>query len=246
MADAEPFHLRIEGRCPICERDTVFEAHGPWLRGTLVCKTCPGGSVPRERAVALGLNEARPNWRTLAIHESSPAERGISRKMKSECSQYTPSHFFADAPRGSMVGAFRNEDLEQQSFASATFDIVVTIDVFEHLFDPRTALNEIHRTLRPGGVMISAFPMKKGQAASASWRAKRNPDGSIQHLLPEQYHGNPISAEGSLVTVDYGYDVHLLFAEWAPFDVRVMRFADRRAGILGEFTDVVVCEKRGD
>ncbi|OBQ59852.1 hypothetical protein A8145_24795 [Mesorhizobium loti] len=58
-----------------------------------------------------------------------------------------------------------------------------------------------------------------------------------------EIHGNPVSNEGSIVTVDYGYDLHLAIAEWAPFDVRVYRFADRTHGILGEYTDLIVCTK---
>lgn len=240
---SEAFHLRIEGVCPICERATVYQADGPYLRNTLTCTTCPGGSVPRERAVALVLNETRPNWRTLAIHECSPAPRGVSVKLQRQCAKYVATNYFAGKSPGAMVMNHRNEDLERQTFADASFDIVVTVDVFEHLFDPAAALREIHRTLKPGGVCISAFPMLKGQADAVRWRARRNPDGSIEHLEPAQYHGNPIDPQGSLVTADYGYDAHQLFAEWAPFDVRVLRFADRRAGVLGEFTDVVVCRK---
>lgn len=238
-----PAPIRIHGRCPICDAPAVYEAHAPYFRNSLICKSCPKGSVPRERAVALVLNEARPNWRHLAIHECSPAPRGISLKMQAECRSYVKSNYFEGERFGAIIRDHRNENLEAQTFADATFDIVVTVDVFEHLFDPAAALREIFRTLRPGGVMISAFPMVKQLADAVRWRARREADGSVTHLLPAQYHGNPISSEGSLVTVDYGYDAHIQFAEWAPFDVRVQRFADRTAGVLGEFTDVFLCTK---
>ena len=241
----EPFHLRIEGVCPICERRTVYEADGPYFRNTLTCPTCPGGgSLPRERAVALALNETRPNWRSLAIHECSPSTRGISPKLQLQCANYVATNYFPEKPFGEIVLNLRNENLERQTFADASFDIVITIDVFEHLFDPAAAAREIHRTLKPGGVCISAFPVSKHQWEGLRWRARLGADGTVEHLAPAEYHGNPISPEGSLVTVDYGYDLHQLFAEWAPFDVRVLRFADRRAGVLGEFTDVVVCVRR--
>lgn len=243
MPDAG-YHLRLEGFCPVCERETAYEASGPYFRSSLICTTCPGGSVPRERAVALALNETRPDWRALAIHECSPAPRGISRKMQAECADYTATNFFEGEPLGSIVRDHRNENLEGQTFADERFDVVVTIDVFEHLFDPAKALREIHRTLKPSGVLISAFPMKPTLGDAVRWRAKRNPDGSIEHLMEAQYHGNPISDEGSLVTVDYGYGAHQQFAEWAPFDVRLTRFADRSAGVLGDFTDLVICKKR--
>jgi len=242
MDDAHAFHLSITGRCPVCEVTTTFEANDAWLRDALLCANC--GSIPRERAVALVLDEVCPYWRTQAIHESSPSDRGISKKLRDECRNYVASNYFDTEPLGSIVRGLRNENLEKQTFADESFDIVVTLDVFEHLFDPAAALKEIHRTLKVGGVAICAFPMIKMMADAVRWRAKRNSDGSVEYLLPAEYHGNPISEEGSLVTVDYGYDIHQQFAEWAPLDVRLQRFANASAGILGEFTDVAVCRKR--
>jgi hypothetical protein len=29
----------------------------------------------------------------------------------------------------------------------------------------------------------------------------------VKHLLPEAYHGNPVSADGSLVFTDFGWDI---------------------------------------
>jgi SAM-dependent methyltransferase len=194
--------------------------------------------------LALVLREARRNWRWLAIHECAPASRGISVKLRRNCLRYVASNFFPAEPAGAIIHGLRNENLERQTFRDGSFDVVVTIDVFEHLFDPAAAMREIHRTLKPGGVCISAFPMVKGQADGMRLRARRGADGAVEHFEPAEYHGNPIDPEGSLVTVDYGYDVHKLVGEWAAFDARVVRFADRRAGILGELTDVLVCEKR--
>ena len=48
--------LEIEGRCPICEKDTRFVSKNRWLRGGLICTTCPGGSVPRDADTTPGLD----------------------------------------------------------------------------------------------------------------------------------------------------------------------------------------------
>ena len=69
-------------------------------------------------------------------------------------------------------------------------------------------------------------------------------DGTIEHYEPPEYHGSPVDPRGSLVTFRWGYDLPELVAAWAPFDVRVLRFHDRHHGIIGEFTEVYVCEKR--
>ena len=241
-ADAKPF-LEFAGHCPICEAAATYRAAGPWLRDTLVCGGC--GSVPRERALALMLAERRPNWRQLAIHECSPAERGVSHKLRTQAPGYVATHFFENQKLGSMVRGFRNENLEAQTFADQSFDLVVTLDVFEHLFDPAAAHREIWRTLKPGGLHICTFPISKHRPDATYWRARRKEDGSVEHIEKPEYHGNPISGDGALVTVDYGYDVHRQIAEWAPFAVSITRTHNARAGVLGEFTEVVVCERLG-
>ena len=244
VAEIDAYHLEYMGTCPICEAPTSFRANGPWLRDTLRCLSCPNGSLPRERALALVLNEAIPNWRDCSIHESSPENRGISKKIRTEAKNYIATQFFTGVSLGQMHQGFRNEDLQHLTFPDNTFDLFVSLDVFEHIPDPRLALCEIWRTLRPDGVMLSTFPVRKAQLTAVEPRIVFNRDGTVTHLKKPEYHGNPISPSGSLVTVDYGYDIHQKMAEWASFDVRVYRFNDKQHGILGEYTDVFLCRKR--
>lgn len=235
--------LEYRGKCPICEKATRFFAYDSWLRDHLLCESCPNWSIPRERALALVLSEVAPGWREMRIHESSPSNRGISVKLQKECTGYVGSQFFANQPLGAVINGFRNENLERQTFGSAEFDIVVTLDVLEHVYEPKLVCQEINRTLKPGGVFISTFPIGKGTVQGWSRRFELLPDGSRKDIRPPEYHGNPIDPEGSIVTVDYGYDVHQALAEWGPFDVRICRFNDRTHGIIGEYTEVVVCRK---
>lgn len=232
--------LRMEGECPVCEAPASFTGHDPsWPRDTLFCDAC--GSLPRDRALALVLAEHLPGWRRLVIHESSPAPRGASRKLMQGARHYIATHYFPDRPPGEMVNGFRNENLERQSFDDASFDLVVTLDVMEHVNDPAAVFREVRRTLRPGGCYLFTVPTYKGLVASER-RAEYLPDGGVRHLAEPEYHGNPVSEQGSLVTFHYGYDLPELIAGWAGFDTRVLRFRDRRRAILGEFTEVYLCE----
>lgn len=237
------YNLELRGYCPICEKEATFAAKHRWLRGSLICRTCSGGSVPRERALALMLDQLRPYWRHLDLHESSPAQRGISVKLQRECRRYVGSHYYPDKPLGQMVGKFRNENLEAQTFSDESFDIVVSLDVMEHVFNPRKVFSEIYRTLRAGGLYISTFPIRKAQMESHKQRARLLADGTVQHLAEPEYHGNPISNKGALVTYDYGYAVHSMIWHWAPFSVSITRFHNPTAGILGEYTEVIACHK---
>lgn len=236
-----PVVFRQQGFCPICETPVTFSARDPWLRDYLVCPKC--NSVPRERALAVVLDRHVPDWRNRQIHESSPAPRGISVKLARECRGYVATQYFPDASPGAIVRTFRNENLERQTFADESFDVVVSLDVMEHVNEPKDVLAEVWRTLRPGGSYVFTTPTFKGMTETQRW-ARYLPNGEIDALVePVEYHGNPISDKGALVTFHYGYDLPDLIAQWAPFATTVYRFRDQTRGILGEFTEVYVSAK---
>lgn len=229
------------GFCPACLAPATFRSDHAWYRDHLLCEHC--GSVPRERALALVLNERFPNWRDLRIHEASPLDRGISKRLREQCRCYTPTYFRPDEPRGAMVLGNRNEDLEAQTFPDASFDVVISLDVMEHLNEPDRCCREVWRTLADGGAYLFTAPTYKDRVTSARV-ARFAADGGIEHYEPPEYHGNPVDPRGSLVTFRWGYDFPEVLRTWAPFDVRLYRFHDHRHGVIGEFTEVYLCEKR--
>jgi SAM-dependent methyltransferase len=230
------------GVCPICRTETTFSATGSWFREYLTCEKCHNGSVPRERALMKVIDQLVPNWRDLSVHESSPAPRGASIVLARECKNYIASQYFPDRKTGEIIEGVSCQDLEKQTFASNVFDLVVTQDVFEHVFHPDQAHREIWRTLKPGGYHIFTTPIYKDILKTRIVAVLDA--GRITHLEEPEYHGNPIDPNGSLVTVRYGYDAADKIAEWAPFDVEIRRFNDKTAGIVAEFSEVTVCRKR--
>jgi SAM-dependent methyltransferase len=54
---------------------------------------------------------------------------------------------------------------EQLPFAEASFDTIISYDVFEHVSDLRLVLQECHRVLRAGGRLYSLFPPYFGPRA---------------------------------------------------------------------------------
>jgi SAM-dependent methyltransferase len=50
--------------------------------------------------------------------------------------------------------------LEQQHFLDNSFDVVYLGDVIEHLLKPKEVLQEIRRVLKPGGIVVLAYPME--------------------------------------------------------------------------------------
>jgi SAM-dependent methyltransferase len=47
-------------------------------------------------------------------------------------------------------------------YEDAKFDLVVTMDVLEHVADPAASLAEIRRVLKPGGRLYAVFPLYRG------------------------------------------------------------------------------------
>ena len=56
-------------------------------------------------------------------------------------------------------------DLLTRPFAPATFDAVIAEQVFEHLYNPVAYMKELHRVLKPGGLLYVAVPNFGGVAA---------------------------------------------------------------------------------
>lgn len=54
--------------------------------------------------------------------------------------------------------AVRQGDLASQNYADASFDVVLTHHVLEHLPDPEATLREVFRILRPGGLALMVTP----------------------------------------------------------------------------------------
>ena len=231
--------LEVDGFCPVCETRTVFASADPWLRDHFACANCE--SRPRERALIAVLNMYFPEWRTLAVHESSPALRA-SAKLKRECPGYVASQYDRSVPFGAIHGEHRSEDLESQTFPDACFDLVITQDVFEHLFRPDRAIAEIARTLRPGGAHVCTVPIGRRSTPSIR-RARLREDGSIEHLMEPIYHGNPMDDAGSLVTVDYGYDIAEYLDLHGGLNTTIVFIDDLSRGIRAEFIEVLVSRK---
>jgi ubiquinone/menaquinone biosynthesis C-methylase UbiE len=67
---------------------------------------------------------------------------------------------------GSSKASFSIGRAEDLPFRDGTFDAVLSFDVLEHCEDPRAAVSEIARVLRPNGRTWNVFPTYKGARSS--------------------------------------------------------------------------------
>jgi SAM-dependent methyltransferase len=233
--------FRNKGFCHSCSQHVQFTAYKDWWRDYYVCNSC--GSIPRERAVMYCIEQFFPAWREKVIHESSPLDRGTSLRLKSESKSYIATNYFSGVKLGTMHKGFRNENLECLTFEDESIDLHVTQDVFEHVFDPATAFREIARTLKPGGMHIFTTPLVN-KSSPTQFCAELDPNGNIVHLVDTpEYHGNPISEEGSLVTVRWGYDIVKYIFESCGLFTEMIYIDSLELGIRAEYIEVLVTRK---
>jgi len=232
--------LENTGHCPICKHEVTFRATEPYLRDSYFCMNCR--SIPRERALMAVIDAYYPQWRDLTIHESSPSNRGASKRLRDESAHYIASQFFPDKDLGTMENGFRCENLEKLTFADSSIDLHITQDVMEHVFNPGNAFREIARTLKPGGAHIFTAPLWKKHEPSKV-RARLDANGAISHLDSPVYHGNPIDDQGSLVTVDWGFDICRYIFEACGLFTHLVYIDDLSRGIRADLIEVLVTIK---
>jgi SAM-dependent methyltransferase len=84
--------------------------------------------------------------------------------------------------------------LHDARFADATFDVVVIRNVLEHLFDPRSELDEVRRVLKPGGFLYTKVPNAQNGGGPFYRRLighpyPFSPPYHLSHFAPETLRG---------------------------------------------------------
>jgi len=78
-------------------------------------------------------------------------------------------------------------DIFQMPYESNIFDVVLNADVIEHLDNPEDAVREMHRIMRPGGLLLLSTPQRR--ANEGKWDALHVHEFSTRELkdLCEKY-----------------------------------------------------------
>jgi lipopolysaccharide biosynthesis protein len=235
---AFPSVYHKKGFCPVCNAETIFFSPDDWYRDHLHCKNC--NSIPRNRALFHVLNSIDPNWRSKRVHESSPNNKYIADVV----SDYTFSQFYPDEKLGKMIDGNRNENLEKLTFHNGEFDYFFTLDVLEHVFNPGIAIKEMLRVVNDNGAVVFTVPIHKHYEISVQ-RAKLDKNNKTIHLMPENYHGNPVGDGKSLVTWDYGQDFKNIVQGWIgkSYEISIFNEPNEPYGIIGDYLEVIVIRK---
>jgi len=209
-----PVPILTAGYCAACAMPRRFktdpEAPGldpsvmPNWREGLLCRGCSLNSRMRA-SIHLFLWALGPEPRSrIYLTEQITA---LYRWVKLRFPDAVGSEYLRDGTqRGSSSRyGIRHEDLTALSFVDESFDAVISLEVIEHIPNFREALSECARVLKPGGKLLLSVPFHRGP--DHLQRARVRDDGTIEHLLPPEYHGNPLDPRGCLCFHHFGWDI---------------------------------------
>jgi SAM-dependent methyltransferase len=200
------------GYCVVCGSHSHFQYDWQYSDGThinwrerLVCRGCKLNNRLRlsmKVATELADIARSPVYLTECLTPFAELMRG-------RCANLACSEFLGERLASGQMDhrGVRHEDLTHLSFADAAFELVLSFDVFEHIPDYFAALKEVARVLRPGGTLAMTVPLHLGSDLNIV-RAKVSEDGEVQHLLPPEYHGDPVEPNrGILCFYHFGWQL---------------------------------------
>ncbi len=201
--------LATEGYCICCGRYRRFftplpESGSPNWREGLLCPDCHLNSRTRATVHLMrAILAPGPRANIYLTEQITP----LFRWMHKHYPRSVGSEFLRDGTARGCTNAahIRHEDLTALSFADGSFDGVVSLEVMEHIPDFPAALAECCRVLKPGGWLLLGAPFHRGPAHLE--RARVLADGSIEHILPPEYHGDPLDPQGCLCFHHFGWDL---------------------------------------
>ncbi|MBD3816280.1 MAG: class I SAM-dependent methyltransferase [Halothiobacillus sp.] len=181
------------------------------------------GLNARMRAVWLAMERVMAAY---AMHDPAiyapEAITPMAMRLRGIFPRFIGSEYVEDASRAAALYPIQVQDLQALDLRADAFDLVVTNEVLEHVPSIDSALSEIHRILKPGGMHVGTMPFMYYQDESIVRARLEN--GQIVHLMEPEYHGNPVDPEGGALAFEIpGWNL-LDRARAAGFRTAHMRF----------------------
>jgi SAM-dependent methyltransferase len=142
--------------------------------------------------------------RTAAVFELS-SRGALCRYLLRTFARVTFSELWDDVAPGEFRGGVQCQDVQQLTYPDASFDLVTSTEVFEHVPDDRRAFAEVYRVLRPGGRLVFTVPLMDAVPTLERAEIRYN---RIVHLVTPEYHGDRLRGRrGVLAFRTYGPDI---------------------------------------
>ena len=222
---------RLAFYCAVCRKVRHCSANDDWnMRNGIVCSACGHGGRQRHAFSVIEALLGEGHFpRRVIFEEVTPFKALLDQRFGA----FRGSEYLGPDKQGGKAYQHAgrvvvHEDIGAASLQSESVDMVVTMDVLEHVPDLAIALTECWRILRKGGVHVMTVPFYDQKA---SVRRAAIVDGRLVHLLPAQFHGNPVSEDGALVFTEPGIDLLDQIRE-AGFDMQMSLGANLEHGLL--------------
>jgi SAM-dependent methyltransferase len=234
--------FQVEGFCIGCQCRQAFRTSFAFSardeRGTLVPNwrehlICDCGFNARTRAAI--------HWLTTRLRLPSEAHIYLMEQrsslfawLRERYPNLVGSEYLGDTTvLGSSCRGIRNEDATRLTFPDGAFDCVLSFDVFEHVPDYQRAFEEAQRCLRDGGILLFTVPFVRSSESTIQ-RARVLASGQIEHLLPPEFHGDPMNPEGGILCFQhFGWDIIDKLRAAGFSDAHGIFLWSRRLGYLG-------------
>jgi len=232
------------GFCNLCRRRTLFVcdvAADRWIRRCCRCR-----STPKYRGIVHVIESETGeriahfvrDHRIYELTTTSP----IFRMLRGH-PNYEASGYFSDLPFGEKLTSFYwNQDLQNLSFPSESFDVVISSETMEHVRQPWLGFSEVHRVLKSGGFYVFTVPFRPNRLTQP--RVDTSGEEDV-FLLEKVYHHDPYRPEDSLVYTDFGADLPDLLRPIG-FDTQLVRVLSMQCDIHDDLrpVNVFVAHKR--
>lgn len=238
----------LPGYCWVCHSLSAFtydrlysDGKNVNWRERLVCPSCQLNNRLR-LSVQLFERMARDNKASIYLTEQvTPLAAYLAKHFPAT----TASEFLGPSHASGYVNSkgIRHEDVTALSFADSSFDFVLSFDVLEHVPDYRSALAEFHRVLKPGGRVLLSVPYGLLYERNVV-RARIDAQGNVEHLLPPEYHGDPVDPSGGVLCYyHFGWELLQDFRNAGFSDVGLNMTWSLEFGHIGSEQLVIIAER---
>jgi SAM-dependent methyltransferase len=184
--------------CNLCGFPVLRLHPGPAGRRCVRCL-----STFRHRAIGRVLQQLALT-RDASVYELS-SRGALCRHLRRTFTHVTVSELFDDVGVGRFRDGVQCQDVQRLTYGDASFDLVTSTEVFEHVPDDRRAFAEIHRVLRPGGTLVFTVPLME---TGPTLERARIDQGLVVHLTAPEYHGDRLRGRGRVLAFrTYGVDI---------------------------------------
>jgi len=237
LTDAKEF--LVPGYCYMTSRYTEFsvsfpESHGhrsvPRWRETLLSEGVYNNRMRASMHLFEEILRPRRNDPIYITEQHGPVYPWLKKRYPNTIgSEYLSPKV---APGSVNSQGIRSESLTALTFPNESMQFILSFECFEHFSNYRTGLRECARVLKDGGSLLITVPFRRDSAKNIV-RAKESEDGTIEHLLPPEYHGDPLRKEGCLCYYHFGWELLDDMREAGFRDPRACLYWSREFGYLG-------------